>query len=501
MSVREYIGARYVPVFADPLEWDGTKAYEPLTVVYNQGNSYTSRQAVPAGIEITNSVYWALTGNYSAQVEQYRQEVAAFDGRITANAQAIADEVTARMAADAALQASIDAYDSRITANATAIADEATARATADTALQSDITANATAIADEATARAAADTAMQADIAVNAGAIDALKTTLPNLVYSGYNMVMIGDSFAAGTGASTEANRFPNIIASTLNMTLFNYAVGGAGFWDEHGNNDAFPHQIAKAISEMSSAEIANTRLVCINGGYNDYMEYEAGTVSRNTVLDSVIATIQAARTGFPNAKIYVAPMNWACYEFNTIARIWYDEMARVISECHIQGVALIENCPYWLLGRLSCYNGGSNVHPNDEGYSRYAGHFVNAITGGGQEYAFSQSYSYQNAEFGSRFIEDINGMVHLNINTLTFDALASDAVIAVIPDRHIPQTMICLPVTWNFNHFGIIRVRTDGQVTFNRGNDASQAYPLTGTAYVAPGSWPLYAKKSHQDG
>ena len=75
MSVREYVGARYVPLFADPIQWDKTKTYEPLTIVSNEGNSYTSRQFVPSGIEITNDDYWALTGNYNAQIEQYRQEV------------------------------------------------------------------------------------------------------------------------------------------------------------------------------------------------------------------------------------------------------------------------------------------------------------------------------------------------------------------------------------------------------------------------------------------
>lgn len=82
MSVREYIGARYVPVFADPIEWDSTRTYEPLTIVMYQGNSYTSRQAVPANIPIDNTTYWALTSNYNAQVEQYRQEVQTLGGQI-----------------------------------------------------------------------------------------------------------------------------------------------------------------------------------------------------------------------------------------------------------------------------------------------------------------------------------------------------------------------------------------------------------------------------------
>lgn len=88
-GVTQYIGARYVPMFADPLDWDKTKTYEPLTIVLYQGNSYTSRQSVPSGIEITNGEFWAETGNYNAQIEQYRAEVQTFDARITANENAI----------------------------------------------------------------------------------------------------------------------------------------------------------------------------------------------------------------------------------------------------------------------------------------------------------------------------------------------------------------------------------------------------------------------------
>lgn len=86
----EYTGMRYVPVFADPPEWSSANSYEPLEIVIHEGNSYTSKTFVPVGIGISNSAYWALTGNYNAQVEQYRQEVLAFDGRITKNTNDIA---------------------------------------------------------------------------------------------------------------------------------------------------------------------------------------------------------------------------------------------------------------------------------------------------------------------------------------------------------------------------------------------------------------------------
>lgn len=67
---RQYIGARYVPKFADPLEWNSGMAYEALTIVTYNYSSYTSKKPVPVGVAPTNSEYWALTGNYNAQLNQ-----------------------------------------------------------------------------------------------------------------------------------------------------------------------------------------------------------------------------------------------------------------------------------------------------------------------------------------------------------------------------------------------------------------------------------------------
>ena len=75
---RQYVGARYVPTFGrkgeNSINWDNSAPYEPLTIVLYQGNSYTSRTYVPADVAITDTHYWALTGNYNAQVEAYRSE-------------------------------------------------------------------------------------------------------------------------------------------------------------------------------------------------------------------------------------------------------------------------------------------------------------------------------------------------------------------------------------------------------------------------------------------
>lgn len=73
MAVRQYVGARYVPQIMG--DWNDQTVYEPLSVVTYNFGSYTSKKAVPAGVEPTNEEYWALTGQYNAQVEEYRQTV------------------------------------------------------------------------------------------------------------------------------------------------------------------------------------------------------------------------------------------------------------------------------------------------------------------------------------------------------------------------------------------------------------------------------------------
>ena len=80
MSVRQYIGARYVPKFFENsqggAEWQAGVAYEPLTIVTYNSNSYTSKQIVPAtvGNPSDNPDYWASTGIYNQQVEDLRRQ-------------------------------------------------------------------------------------------------------------------------------------------------------------------------------------------------------------------------------------------------------------------------------------------------------------------------------------------------------------------------------------------------------------------------------------------
>lgn len=79
---RQYVGARYVPKIMG--EWNKALQYEALSVVTYMGNSFTSKVPVPANIDITNKDYWVNTGNYNAQVENYRKETEKVANDLTA---------------------------------------------------------------------------------------------------------------------------------------------------------------------------------------------------------------------------------------------------------------------------------------------------------------------------------------------------------------------------------------------------------------------------------
>lgn len=77
-----YVGARYVPIFAG--EWDETRAYEPLTVVYTpEGNSFISTTFVPPGTQLDNTKYWCPSNVVNGQVKHLQDTVDCLIQQIT----------------------------------------------------------------------------------------------------------------------------------------------------------------------------------------------------------------------------------------------------------------------------------------------------------------------------------------------------------------------------------------------------------------------------------
>lgn len=153
MNHVQYVGARYAPIFGrkdeESIEWDNTKPYEPLTIVTYQGSSYTSRQEVPTGTDITNALYWVETGNYNSQIEAYRAEVERYRQKVDEYEDDIADiksdiqgintDIEGLNGNIVSLQEADENLDDKIDGVKTDLYEEALIRSNGDNALQEDI--------------------------------------------------------------------------------------------------------------------------------------------------------------------------------------------------------------------------------------------------------------------------------------------------------------------------------------------------------------------------
>ena len=334
-GVREYIGARYVPVFANPPEWNDTRGYEPLTIVLHKGNSFTSTQYVPTGIDISNTEYWLETGNWNAQIEAYREEVRRYDARITQNANGIE-------------------------ANKTAIADEAAARASADTDLQHHIDS-------EEAARKAAD----AELANRMNDFERM-TPLEN--EKGRHAVFIGDSFMAPT--TSYPKKLAYFVSELLGWTMHNYAVSGTGWYDEGGVGKNFLHQLEDSVTKIT-VPADQVSYVVIGGGFNDWND--PTPLNYNQLYSAALNTVVKAHQLYQNAEIVCIPMMFRNYGVDSHMHDLYSAIVAGINASNTP-VKLITNAYMWQLA----FKNVDGVHPTTELYKIMAEYVCSWILGGG---------------------------------------------------------------------------------------------------------------------
>lgn len=345
MAVTQYMGARYVPLFADPLEWDNTKTYEPLTIVYNNGNSYTSRQYVPVGIEIGNERYWALTGNYNAQIEQYRSEVQKFSGDIRTNAQAIKQANT-----------SIAANTEQISQNKTGIE----ANESAITEAKADIARNKTDIA-----RNKSDIARnKSDIAQNKTDITQLKNGLESVFPSEF--ACIGDSYLEGYAESGNVTDWGTLIGQKTGATVYRYYRGGIGY-DANG--------LAKLTSALT--EHPNIPLVIIGLGINN----------RDTAFDRIktgFASMLDVMVAHTDTRFYVFPCIMAGpHAGNKLLQVEKAVNDALASHTNPGNITLTNGCWTWLIDDDSNFDHSDWLHPTQQGQNIIASSMIVAIKGG----------------------------------------------------------------------------------------------------------------------
>ena len=273
MTARQYIGARYVPVFADPVEWDDTREYEHLVMVQHVGETYISQQAVPIGAQLPDTEhgeesneYWVHMSNWNAQVESYRQEVLAYNGRIST----LEDDLP------------IASFDSTNTVKK-AIDD-----------IQDQIGngfSSANTIED---------------------AIGELQQITTPYNFSGKRFVFMGDSITIGqSGPGTFYDRpWAKTLCNITGASYYNYAAGGATFQNTTTvTTENFDAQVINA----TAADWGNHEpdYIFLMFGTNDYGVnanpgniQDAGNTSYATVSSAMLTGIKTLRETFPQTTI-----------------------------------------------------------------------------------------------------------------------------------------------------------------------------------------------------
>ena len=263
--VKQYVGARYVPKFASPLEWAADTSYEALTIVTFNNASYTSKIQVPptVGNPANNPKYWALTGNYNAQVEQYRQETIQVKNEITESQNALKNEVTeSQNALKNEVTESQNALKIEITEDQNALKNEVTQSQNAlKNEVKNEVTESQNAFKNEVTE---SQNNFQSTLTTN---YSNLKQEVNNLTLSAGNPQATSAEITAARGAySTLSERLNNnvsVFPSTQYITKDNY---NTYLTDA---NAAIPNNIYRiVISASSTAFPAHLPVTTNNGTY-----------------------------------------------------------------------------------------------------------------------------------------------------------------------------------------------------------------------------------------
>lgn len=450
-GVREYIGARYVPVFANPPEWNDTRGYEPLTIVLHQGNSFTSTQYVPTGIDINNTEYWLETGNWNAQIEAYREEVQRFDARITQNAKGIE-------------------------ANKTAIASETTARENADTVIRNLITA-------EEAARTAADTELRSDLSA---AIAAMNQQNILSLYKGKNCVWVGDSFTTGVGADPVSKRVSTVFCNAMGMTEFNYGVGASGWIWGTSANKPYITQVQNAYDAMTQEQRKNTAMVVLPGTSTDVSH---GSSSKQIGAAATLCAKKASDL-FPNAVIYVIPMIWDKALFTITAYDTTVEICDQINKAAIPRVKMDEDSYTWLLGRYEFYT-SDNVHPNNAGYAVWAAKMISSLLGSANTAGYINSFTSDFGKWDKKTYYLKNGFVFMPGYKITdVSDAGGDKNIGTLPNNIRPAYNQTTVLSSGGEAVGYVTYQTDGVIlmTHSARDSTTRSYFNIGPAF-----WPIY--------
>lgn len=316
-----YIGARYVPLIKG--EYDPSIAYEPLTIVIYNSNSYTSRKQVPAGIYPTNSEYWALTGNYNAQLQKVEETVS--------NMKVEVDKIPN-------LEKEINKIPT----------------------LELEVNKIPP---------------LEKDVA-------SIKKEIENItVNNNINMIMIGDSYGEQTDGSISSWYWEQIrdnLGLINNKSFYSKFLSGAGF-----GNGEFLSNLQSLEKTITNKKTITDILVC--GGWND--SDKSQTYGSDSAYQSGVLNFNKyVKETYPNATITIAHISWGDSKLRNSDDV-YNQMPvsreRYTKSASKYGWRYILNAEYILHSYQTGMWQADGAHPGQTGQNELANYLTSGFLTG----------------------------------------------------------------------------------------------------------------------
>lgn len=347
--VRQYVGARYVPKFADPVAWTSGTSYEAMTIVTYNNSSYTSKIPVPAtvGNPADNPKYWALTGNYNAQVEEYRQETQKVAGDIET-------ERNRATSAEKKLSTDINTLNNTLSTNI-----------------------------------------------INLG------------TFKNASLVAFGDSWVNPTTEfyGNWVETCANMLGCTKSYNFADGGSGFAGLSTaESDKATSINAQVEYARNHMTESEKNSVRYVAVIGGTNDFGYTNLTMVQW---CENVQIVLIRAQQTFPNAKVIHLINNSLCAENpavpNTKNDVRWNKLKSWIPDIYSYRLTYsrFDLIPAMLSGN---YYGEDWLHPSDIGVAMIACLFAALFNG--SKIAFNCDFGF-NGTYETNPTDNIRSLIH----------------------------------------------------------------------------------------
>lgn len=116
----------------------------------------------------------------------------------------------------------------------------------------------------------------------------------------GARVLVVGDSFALGVGASDQNKRWPNLLAKAEGWDVTVDAVGSTGFISGGGSMGTNHNDYASRLASLARAQAYQPDLVILEGGQNDV------AASNEQLTRAVTITVRMVQAVWPSAQVIV---------------------------------------------------------------------------------------------------------------------------------------------------------------------------------------------------